>query len=329
MKNILILLLKFSLAGGLLYWLISSDKLDITQTKIILENKQFFAFLVLPILLLAMFLQNLRWWILLKLFGLIIPFKQAFLLTWIGNFFSVTLPGLVSGDVIKGVYFYRLKKPSLSKFDLISIYSTLFIDRIIGLLGLLIIFLFSIFILILEQKELASSLISLIILIATLVFFFFLFIFYPSKKKGKERWLEKIIQKLPKKEFFMKIYQNLMILRKHKWMFLLFIFISLVIHSLICFLFYKISTLLILKSGLAFWTQMSLVPLGLIVTAIPIFPAGLGIGHVAFENLYNLFGLKEGANIFNLFIIHQIFIYLLGVFPFLFYRRKRIAKNEK
>ena len=156
MKNILILLLKFSLAGGLLYWLISSDKLDITQTKIILENKQFFAFLVLPILLLAMFLQNLRWWILLKLFGLIIPFKQAFLLTWIGNFFSVTLPGLVSGDVIKGVYFYRLKKPSLSKFDLISIYSTLFIDRIIGLLGLLIIFLFSIFILILEQKELAS-----------------------------------------------------------------------------------------------------------------------------------------------------------------------------
>ena len=116
MKNILILLLKFSLAGGLLYWLISSDKLDITQTKIILENKQFFAFLVLPILLLAMFLQNLRWWILLKLFGLIIPFKQAFLLTWIGNFFSVTLPGLVSGDVIFLIFYIYPYSRTLLKF---------------------------------------------------------------------------------------------------------------------------------------------------------------------------------------------------------------------
>ena len=93
-----------------------------------------------------------------------------------------------------------------------------------------------------------------------------------------------------------------------------------------CMLFYQIADIL-LSEKIDFWKQMSLIPLGLITTAIPISPAGIGVGHVAFENLYNLFGLKEGANIFNLFIINQILVYLLGFFPFLFYRRKRVAKN--
>ncbi len=333
MKKILILLLKFALAGGLLYWLISSEKLDFSQTKIILESWRFFIFLVLPVLFLAMFLQNLRWWILLKSFDLIIPFKRAFLLTWIGNFFSVTLPGLVSGDLIKGLYLHSKKKHT----DLVSIYITLFIDRILGLFGLLFIFLFSVLNLNGEQKELASSLSIFIVVAALTLVCFFCFIFYPSPKKNKDcqkSWhtnlSDRILSKLPPlteiREFLTKVFQNLKIMRRYKLRLLVLLLISLVIHSLICLLFYQIAALLLLEK-LAFWTQMSLIPLGLIATAIPISPAGIGVGHIAFENLYNLFGLKEGANIFNLFIIHQIFVYLLGFFPFLFYRRKRVAKN--
>ena len=116
-------------------------------------------------------------------------------------------------------------------------------------------------------------------------------------------------------------------MKQYRLQVVVLLLISLVIHSLVCMLFYQIAGLL-LSGKIDFWKQMSLIPLGLIATAIPISPAGIGVGHVAFENLYNLSGLKEGANIFNLFIINQIFIYLLGVFPFLFYRRKRGKKIE-
>ena len=116
-------------------------------------------------------------------------------------------------------------------------------------------------------------------------------------------------------------------MKQYRLQVVVLLLISLVIHSLVCMLFYQISGLL-LSGKIDFWKQMSLIPLGLIATAIPISPAGIGVGHVAFENLYNLSGLKEGANIFNLFIINQILIYLLGVFPFLFYRRKRGKKIE-
>ena len=153
MKKNILFLLKVGCAGGLLYWLISSGKLDFSQTRIILDSWQFFAFLVLPVLFLAMSLQNLRWWLLLKLLGVKIPFRQAFALTWIGNFFSVILPGIVSGDLIKGLYLHSKKKTNL-----VSIYISLFIDRILGLLGLLCVFLFSISKLGLEQKNCQTDL---------------------------------------------------------------------------------------------------------------------------------------------------------------------------
>ena len=320
MKDIIIFFLKITVAAGLLYWLVSSGKLDFSQTKIILETWQFFIFLLLPALFFTMFLQNLRWWILIQFFKLTIPLRQAFLFTWIGNFFSSILPGLVSGDIIKGAYFYNLKKSSLQKFDLVSIYATLFIDRLLGLFGLLIIFLFSMAIIVVEQKKLAYSLFPFVLISIAILFCFFLFIFYPSK--DKKRWLEKIIQKMPKQVFFMKVYQNFRVLRKHKWKLLGLIFISLVIHIVVCLLFYQITTFLIVGSSLTFWKQMALIPLGMIATAIPISPAGIGVGHVAFENLYSLFGVNGGANIFNLFIIPQIFVYLLGCIPFLLYRKK-------
>ena len=332
MKKNILFLLKVGCAGGLLYWLISSGKLDFSQTRIILDSWQFFAFLVLPVLFLAMSLQNLRWWLLLKLLGVKIPFRQAFALTWIGNFFSVILPGIVSGDLIKGLYLHSKKKTNL-----VSIYISLFIDRILGLLGLLCVFLFSISKLGLEQKELILDLSIFIVFSSLILISFFCFIFYPFPKKSQrnnyqenflkqKNWYENLLDKLPKKKFLTKIFQNFKVMKQYRLQVVVLLLISLVIHSLVCMLFYQISGLL-LSGKIDFWKQMSLIPLGLIATAIPISPAGIGVGHVAFENLYNLSGLKEGANIFNLFIINQIFIYLLGFFPFLFYRRKRGAKN--
>ena len=62
-------------------------------------------------------------------------------------------------------------------------------------------------------------------------------------------------------------------------------------------------------------TQLFLMPIGLITTAIPLAPGGIGIGHVAFESLYQLVGVAGGADIFNMYII-QLAVYLMGEFLF-------------
>ena len=64
-------------------------------------------------------------------------------------------------------------------------------------------------------------------------------------------------------------------------------------------------------------TQFFIMPIGLIVVALPIAPGGVGVGHLAFGELYRYVGISEGADIFNLFIIIQLAVYLLGVIPYL------------
>ena len=66
-------------------------------------------------------------------------------------------------------------------------------------------------------------------------------------------------------------------------------------------------------------TQFFLMPIGLITVAIPVAPGGIGIGHIAFESLYQLAGLSGGADIFNLFIIVQLGVFLLGGIPYFLY----------
>jgi glycosyltransferase 2 family protein len=64
-------------------------------------------------------------------------------------------------------------------------------------------------------------------------------------------------------------------------------------------------------------------PLGLLTVALPISPAGMGVGHVAFDGLYAVVGLTGGATVFNVYLIGQIVPCVLGVIPYLMLRRSR------
>ena len=101
------------------------------------------------------------------------------------------------------------------------------------------------------------------------------------------------------------------------------------IHSLIAMIFFQVAHLIGVKDmNLA--TQFFLMPIGLITVAIPIAPGGIGIGHAAFESLYQLAGLSGGADIFNVFIIVQLGIFLLGGIPYFLYSSEyKIPENQK
>jgi hypothetical protein len=63
-------------------------------------------------------------------------------------------------------------------------------------------------------------------------------------------------------------------------------------------------------------------------TALPLAPGGLGLGHVAFERLFTMVGLTGGANIFNVMVLGQLSLNLLGVIPYLLYRSNFASLRE-
>ncbi len=305
--------LKLLFAGGLLYWLISSGKLDLSLIKKSFEGG--------PQWIIALFLifaqaviGTFRYKILLETkSSKPLPFLQILRLNYIGFFFSSVLPGAVTGDLIKLVYVKKIDH-SFSKSFLVTI--TL-LDRIIGLAGLL--FLAGIFSL-LNFREI-SLLSPKIIPIITLNLFLFcgtlLFIGILISPLKVQKKLLQIIIKIP--FIGLKISQlveQIFALRENRKDIINCLMLSCFAQFLGILAFWTISSPFY-SGHLPFQYAFTFIPVGLISTAIPISPGGLGVGHVFFANLFSLVNIDNGASLFNLFFLCNFAHNLIGVLPYL------------
>jgi hypothetical protein len=66
----------------------------------------------------------------------------------------------------------------------------------------------------------------------------------------------------------------------------------------------------------------TVVPIGLLSLLLPISPAGMGVGHYAFDELFKAIGIVGGATIFNVFALGQNTPCLFGVIPFLTLKKR-------
>ncbi len=82
--------------------------------------------------LLCLVVCALRWKVLLDAQGMVLPFRRVFVLFFIGHFFNVLMPGAVGGDLVKAYYV-----AGEARHKRTEAVSTVFIDRIIGLLALI------------------------------------------------------------------------------------------------------------------------------------------------------------------------------------------------
>ncbi len=71
------------------------------------------------------------------------------------------------------------------------------------------------------------------------------------------------------------------------------------------------------------------IPLGLITIAIPISPAGIGLGHMAFQTLFQLVKINDGASFFNIYFIVGLTFNLLGVIPYLLSKKRHSLDETK
>jgi uncharacterized membrane protein YbhN (UPF0104 family) len=63
-----------------------------------------------------------------------------------------------------------------------------------------------------------------------------------------------------------------------------------------------------------------IIPLGLLVTAVPVAPAGVGTGHFAFGHLFGLLGTARGADVFSLYALIQLAVGGMGGIIYLRYK---------
>ena len=93
-------------------------------------------------------------------------------------------------------------------------------------------------------------------------------------------------------------------------------FTSLLLQSGALITFYTVSKYT-LNPALPISTIATIFPIGFFTVALPIAPGGLGVGHVAFEELIKLSGSEGGANAFNIYTLTLMFFNLFGCIPYL------------
>ena len=324
MKRLLLTLLKFGIVAVILTYLVQSGRLNIERLLLFYEHPEMLATMVVVLALLVVPMSALRWWLLLRAIGLAVTPNRAFLLTWIGSFFNMTLPGAVTGDVVKGYYVIREQEAE----GRTRAFMTLLIDRFVGLFGLIVMA----FIALATNWDLIlgkASLHPLAWMIAGLfvgTLLFYGVVLYPFRE-GQDPFI-RFFQRLPASGFTLKVYTAFKSFQHHRRTLLVTLLISIGVHSMVALLFFEIAQMMGIF-GMELATQFFIMPIGLITIALPVAPGGIGIGHAAFESLYQLVGLSGGADVFNLYIIVQLAVYMLGGIPYLLHSREYRVPEEK
>lgn len=313
MRDWLKMALKLGLAVTIIIWLLKSGKLDFSLIN--QSFKQGYTWLFgLLILVTQDCLSSFRWrWLLTANSDKAFPFKSMIRVTWIGLFFNSFLPGAVTGDFIKLLYVRDLDK-DMSKTYLVT---SVLLDRILGLIGLLIILGIGTMVSYNKVVGLSPQMAGLIkfnLLLFAGAIGFLIFLFAPRRFQEKLLNLSHYIPFIGAKVH--KTLESVWIIGDNKMILFKCIGLSMVLQLLNFGAFYILSSPFYSKP-LEFTTLMTLIPIGFMAVAIPISPAGLGVGHVIFEKLFGFVGITGGANFFNLYFVALVFVNSFGIIPYL------------
>ena len=310
-KASLTTLAKVAFAVGLIYWLLQGDRFDFRRLAALFEWPTFgigFALVSLNSLLVSE-----RWRGLLQARGFGVGFFSAIRYSMIGFFFNFVIPGGVGGDVVKSFYVAKDNPEHRLKAIL-----TIAMDRLLGLFSMLVMALA----VMIWEWSVVSSQIELLGIFKVLLLLFLAFMvgwsLIFSRRLFEWGGVQKVLGKFPKGKHILNLYENFSAYRHHKPL-----FFKAVVYS---FIAQVISVLLFIYLGSVFgfgdipWSQyFFVVPIGFMITAIPISPAGIGVGQMAFFFLFNLVLGKEtqaGPLIISAF---QIFSFCLGLGGAFFY----------
>lgn len=316
-RGTIVTALKMGLVFGLMFWMVRTGKLDFSQLKVIKEHPEI---IVANVLLWGcgyLALGGFRWFLLLKGLGINMRYRRIFTLQLIGFFFNTAIPGAVGGDIIKAFYVIREQEGDRKTPAML----TILLDRVVGLAALFFMAAVAIcsqFAFFISRPELfAMALFALGGSIALLLGIAWVFLV----KDGRDPIAWILAYNFPGSRIVRGIYEALRSYRHHPRYLASAFGISVFVQC--AALFYARELTLILTGvnpDLGIFS--TIFPLGVMTTALPLAPGGLGVGHVAFDKLFSLVGLSGGANVFNVMVLVQLAMNLTGIVPYLLYRRE-------
>jgi glycosyltransferase 2 family protein len=272
---------KITLSISLAYVLYKSEKIDFNYLTDFFNEGLALTLTCVVLFTSQILLISIRWKLILaSISGSSLPYPKAFILTWIGQGFNSLIPGAIAGDVLKSIELKRHNKCFTTK----QLMRSIIIDRIIGLITLiLIIFITSILsIILIDIQEDISPVVILTIMLSGSAVIAISFI------------LKKIV--------VMKTC----------------IVISIINHFLTLLIFFILASSFTSEITNLLIITLNIVPIGLLSVVLPISPMGLGVGHITFEGLFLLYKFNNGASIFNIFFLLQLLVNLFGLFFYMF-----------
>jgi len=284
-KKIILSTVKFVISLLLLYYIAS--KIDWTQA---LENLKkanyFFIFLTFLLIFLERVQLTYKWNLLVWARGMDISFWKLFLINSIGAFWGLFLPSSLGTDVAKS--YYLIKNNSQKSISI----SSVFVDRIMGLLALLILNVFSLFF--------AGDLISKFnIKFYGLTFFIiFIILLYIFQREKTASVLDNIFSKFRFKsisEKVIKLHKSILEYKNHPKTLIITFILTLFVHITRVLIFYVISLAYGIPIPIVYF--FIFVPILTVVIMIPISIGGLGVGEGVFIAFFSLIGISINDSI--------------------------------
>lgn len=311
-KKLLSQTIKILFSAGIIYWLVSSGKLNFSALRALLAPGP--AILALSLVALNLFLASERWRVLIKTQHMKVKAWPVFKLSLIGIFFNFAMPGGVGGDVIKAYYFTRQNPGS----KVVAITSVL-MDRVLGLFSMI---LMALLVMIYDMDHITHvpSLMTLFwFILALFVAFSVALALVFSQKLYDKKILTRLFMRLPLSAKLIKLYESMHLYGKQgrhiSWVVILSLFSQV---CAICFL-YLVGTMAG-YTDIHAKTYFMVAPLGFMATAIPISPAGVGVGQAAFYFLFNIYTgttTEVGPTTITAFQVGTFLISLFGAFFYL------------
>jgi uncharacterized protein (TIRG00374 family) len=318
-KSVLAGLGKAALALGLLYWLYQKGVLDLRVLRGLLRPTLLLA--AMGILVLNFFLATWRWQMLLKVQKLNLTRWECFKLNLVGLFFNYVMPGGVGGDVVKA--FYIVKDHPRNRM---GAGMSVLLDRVMGLYAMLLLAIVSLLIN-LEAVEANPQLLLITKgLMAGLVVFTLalgLALSERFRQWGWQKWLNKNSFGTKLVSAYEAIYSYSHHLSVIGWAILLSLLSQVLAIVLIWWLGENLGF-----DGIPIGLYFAVVPIGFMVTAVPISPAGVGVGQMAFFFLFNLFLGHESQVGPAVITAFQVLNFLLGLSGIWFFVQRKSAWKE-
>lgn len=277
-------------------------------------------------LLVSMLITLLRWYVLVRAQDLPFTIRGALSLGLVGFFFNTVMPGSVGGDIVKAAVLAREQSrrtvavATVIMDRMIALWALVWFVALIGgaswLMGLL------------DGPSARPALVivstAAITVVVSLVVWSLMGLLPQWWAEGFGEWLESRLPRIggSAAEFWRAIWMY----RCRQWSVAKAMVLSWIGHVGFVLAFYCCTRTL--------WDEAAdnpiptlvqhflIVPIGLVINAMPLFPGGAGIGEYAFGWLYELFGSAAANGILGS-LVQRVLMWVIGLFGYLLYLRMR------